>query len=364
MLVYIICFVITIFLTFCAEKCFKGKKKYLGIIFSIFVILVPSIVAGLRDYSVGTDVQVYVIRTFNLATNSSSLANFLDQYNVDIGYTIFNYIVALFTKNPQWILFMTQAVICSLVYILAYKERNNISMTMFMMIYLLTMFNQSLNIARQSMAIAFTIFSYKYLKERKIVKYSICMVLATCFHSTAILALPMYFINILVNSKAKKRYQVLIILLLVLVIAFFEDVLRFVIYDLHLLSERYLYYLGDSSDSQISMFQVVYRIVLIVIVVMNKKRIDEKTYNLVFTLLIINLLTYILNSVTMYAGRISYYYGEIAILISISAISNNWKKRENKNFFNILMTIFFVTNFIVQYIIGNSGETYPYKFLN
>lgn len=364
MLVYILCFIITIFLTYCAERCFRGKKKCLGIIFSIFVILVPSTLAGLRDYSIGTDVKVYVIRTFNLAVNSSSLVDLLNQYNVDIGYTVFNYIVSLFTENPQWILFMTQAVICSLVYILAYRERNNISMTMFMMIYLLTMFNQSLNIARQSMAIAIIIFSYKYLKERKLVKFFVCTLLAACFHSTAILALPIYFINILINSRAKKRYQILIIVLLVMVIAFFEDVLRFMVYDLHLLSERYLYYLSSSSDTQISIFQLVYRMFLVLIVVLNKKRMDEKTYNIMFTLLIINFFTYLLNSVTMYAGRISYYYGEIATLISISTISNNWKKKENKIFFNILMMIFFVTNFIILYVIGNSGETYPYKFLN
>lgn len=364
MLVYILSFAVTIFFTYCAEVSFKSRKKYIGIIVSIFAILVPSLVAGLRDYSIGTDVEVYVLRTFNLAANSSTLSEFLSEYNVDIGYTVFNFIVSRFTENPQAILFMTQFVIASLVYICAYRERENVSMTMFMTIYLLTMFNQSLNIARQSIAIALTIFSYTYLRKNKLIKYILCIILATCFHSTAIFAVPIYFINKLVNSKAKRKYQIIIILAFVMSITFFEEILKFAIYDLHILSERYLYYLNDTTTTTISLFQIIFRIVLIVIIVLNKKRIEIEKYNLMFTLLIINLLTYLFNAITMYAGRISYYYGQIAMLIAISTISTKWKKRENRIAFNICIIIFFIISFIIQYVIGNSGETYPYKFLS
>ena len=56
-LIYLFMFILTVSTAALADKCFKRKLKVLGIALLVFVILIPSVLAGVRGNDVGRDVQ-------------------------------------------------------------------------------------------------------------------------------------------------------------------------------------------------------------------------------------------------------------------------------------------------------------------
>ena len=66
---YIVCFLLTIFLTILSELCFKKKNKFLGCFFALITIFIPSYIAGVRNLDVGRDIKLYVDPIVNAAKN-------------------------------------------------------------------------------------------------------------------------------------------------------------------------------------------------------------------------------------------------------------------------------------------------------
>lgn len=67
---------------------------------------------------------------------------------------------------------------------------------------------------RQAIAIAFFIYSFKYLEKEENLKYLFCIVLASLFHYTAIILV----IFVLLNSKSIKIKEIIIVGLLIIII--------------------------------------------------------------------------------------------------------------------------------------------------
>lgn len=61
---------------------------------------------------------------------------------------------------------------------------------------------QSMNIMRQMMGVSILLFSLKFVRERKLIPFIICVILATGFHSVCIIFIAVYFLyGIKINIK-------------------------------------------------------------------------------------------------------------------------------------------------------------------
>lgn len=234
-MIYIILFAITICFTFIAEMNFRKNNRTVGIIFSILAVIIPSILAGIRTLDIGIDVQIYVQQNFTTAIYSDSLKECIQSCNTDILYVVINYVISRISNNINLFMFIIELINMILVYIYIYKKRKSIHMWLAVAAYLLVFYNISLNLVRQSLAISVIIFSMTYAENRDFVKYGICVIIATLLHSTAILALPIYFIyNIfnIKNTKKKNILEILIIISAIFVVVNYENIIEFLIYDL------------------------------------------------------------------------------------------------------------------------------------
>ena len=110
-MVYIIMFVITILFTYIAERNFDKKNKFIGVIFSILAIALPSIVAGLRNLDIGLDISVYVEQNFQTALQSQSFKECLGNLNTDFLYIVINYIISRMSDNINVLLFIIELII-------------------------------------------------------------------------------------------------------------------------------------------------------------------------------------------------------------------------------------------------------------
>lgn len=122
MIIYILMFICSLFFIYIGEqldveKNFKKtavlvgnsvfyvpsiiKMTTIGGIY-LLAILLPSFLAGYRDYTIGTDVLVYGNIWFHNAILSNNFWNYMEWANnssIGVLYATFNYVVSRFTSN-------------------------------------------------------------------------------------------------------------------------------------------------------------------------------------------------------------------------------------------------------------------------
>ena len=170
-----------------------SKKNAQGFkLLSIFISAIILIVfAGLRSSNVGTDTNNYVGIFQDFSYYQGSI--FEINTTIEIGY-LFIQKIALFFSKQYWALLTTIAVFAVIPYFYVIKKLSkNVILSVFVYITLaiyLIFFNAS----RQGVAVAIASISIIYLFKRSMIKYFLCIVIASLFHNTAIILLPFYFV--------------------------------------------------------------------------------------------------------------------------------------------------------------------------
>lgn len=138
---------------------------------------------------------------------------------LETGYALINRMVGYFTNDPIWLFFVCAIIICFPVFMLF---RNSEKPWLAVLLWIsIGPYLESFNTMRGAMAASILIFSLKYMQERKIVKYIIVVLIATTFHSIAILMLLAYFLPLIKPSKK----SVLFIIMVVAVAPIFSEIL-------------------------------------------------------------------------------------------------------------------------------------------
>ena len=166
MIIYLITFLITCVLCAILQRYIKNKT--LKVIFSIIIILIPSILGGFRDLTIGTDVLVYGEDYFNYATNYNSLIDYITAFDMDIGYLTINFLVSRFTSDVHIFLFVLQLIINTLVFIVMYRYKEKIPLWMSMLCYLTLYYCRTFNFLRQSLALAIVFLRDSVYRKKKV----------------------------------------------------------------------------------------------------------------------------------------------------------------------------------------------------
>ena len=399
MFAYILVLLLTCLLAEITQRISEKNNKKIIILLSLLVILVPSAFAGLRDTKIGTDVELYVTPNFYYATQSASLGEYFETSKEEPLYTIMNFVVSRFTNDVNWLLFIIQLIMTSLVYVTIYKQRKRMPMWFGMMVYMILFYTRFLNLIRQGIAVCIVVFAFNFIEDKKPIKYFASIIIAMLFHRTAIVALPLYFINILLNKEDKKSKKIMLgIYILVIASIFFYDIILNVLLNINILPNKFELYLTkykkESFDPEIfytlfKLIWVIWTILLYKNIKKNDTSVKFKVSLLLFDIIFLQYSTRILN-----AERISYYFGTIGeiLLIPQIPIANNSafikqllekiekkfkiniinkmpKKLTNiinnaeiiKRITTIVIVLLLILYFYWYYIRYSAGEIYPYK---
>ena len=398
MLVYFGMFAVVALLTYIAQRLFEKEedknKKKIAIVLSIIIILIPSIVAGLRDTSIGTDVDKYVGPDFGYAVKSESIGAYFETSQEEPLYTLLNYIVSRFTTDVHWILFFVQLIMTTLVYLAIYQQRKKIPMWISMLIYLFLIYTRFLNLIRQGIAVCFIIFAFRYIEKQKLKPYLLIILIATLFHRTAILALPLYFIYWLVNQNNKRSKKLMIVMYILLIISvFYYDIFLELFLKINILPDKFQVYIDkfqkDSFDPNI--FLTLYKGIWLVLVAIFYKELNKNDKNTKFfiNLLVIDIILTQFSIKITYADRLTYYYGCIGQLflipqlpkvITVKNLEKLYFKLPNKKekiylrlpeklrndklleiIVKVIIVLLLVLYFYWCFIHYSAGEIYPYK---
>lgn len=216
MLPYIICFLLTICLAVFAEYLDeKNSKWYYAIAF--LVVLTPAILAGCRDYNIGTDVLVYAKNYHEQAIKNGFDMSVVEMDSKGLDSKGFFYLAVIssfFSDSLNVFLFAISFVINTCIYVSLHNMRQYSSIWLGEAIFLLCCYNETFNMMKQDLAMAIIILSASYVINHQYIKGLFLVGVAYIFHSSAIIGL--FIISIVYianriddikNSESKKLLQ-------------------------------------------------------------------------------------------------------------------------------------------------------------
>ena len=370
MLIYLIVILLTTLLTFFAQKSLD-KSKALFVVLSSLVLFVPSFVAGARDNCIGTDVEVYEHKMFNLAVKSETFIDYVESSSNELLFQVINYVASCLSNSFGMALFLIEFVIVLFGYLAMLRMRHYAPVWVMMLLYLLGFYNLSFNLMRQMVAMSVLLFAFTYLlRDRNYKKYFVLVVLAFLFHKTAAIGGIVFGWIFLALDGGEKRHKIMTFLYVAGCIGAFV-LFRFLLELLAGLGGRFEHYVayGGGSDAgpKWASKTVVYTILLlgdflIIFAVLLARHLGESQRDLLYVvgmLATIDIMSELLGKYTVFASRLSCYFCAPYVLVLPRLMSINVLSDRTRYVFRGLLILGFMV--IWARMLQSTGETVPYK---
>lgn len=216
----------------------KNKYKYLFMIIPLFLF------AAIRGNGKG-DYFAYIDRGAKIKNIYDIL---YDNYaGMEIGYRAIAYLVYILKLPRQFtVIFMN---VISLTNISVYIKKNSEDWSLSLLLFMPLFFLFDMHAARTAVSISICALGYKYIKEKNLVKYIICVMIGCMFHSVAVISILAYFIS----YKRITLKTGLIVLMFEMAIIRFININTFLSHAFNLIhlnyfSEKILTYTTTKSD--------------------------------------------------------------------------------------------------------------------
>ncbi|NKD46799.1 EpsG family protein [Mammaliicoccus sciuri] len=330
-------------------KVILTKNKTTENIFLMLASLLMMLIVSLRNLSFGTDTLVYVekFRQYNLI-EFSQIINYLNSMDEkDKTFYLLVRTINYIGLEETFIVVLFSILFLISIFWLIYKYSNNSLISIILFICLGYLFF-SLTGLRQTFALTFIIISYKYLLERKKYKFIILVLLASLFHSTALVFLIAYP---LVYLKLGIKHLVVLIIAFLINILFNSQI--YSLLDNIMLNEKYEYYLQNEESLNYSGFLIQLSIFLFCLIfkkmILTKSPENITYYNLMFIGLIFQL--FATNIAVIF--RISLYFSIFSIILLPNVISGikdvNVKILVNTLVIVVLLMYLFISGYYEGY---------------
>lgn len=293
------------FLLLKKENSLKIRKTYLYIV-SIILILE----SGLRGLSVGDDTLTYsdsfesikytswadIFRYFNFFSGGN-------YENRDPGYDIFQKFFQIFSDDYRVYLFFIAIIFFSSLF--HFLSRNTFGLFELILAFLIycTLFYYFFSITgiRQTITTSVALYCSKYIKERKILKFLIPIMIASFIHSSVLIFLPFYFVSGL--KKIKLNFLIALILFF-MIFVFKQNVVYFLIS-----GSVYETYLSDLNGAGTLVFtSLILFVVLSSYFIIDKMAKKYPDYIIYYNAILMALILVPLTWVNSNAMRVVQYY--------------------------------------------------------
>ena len=180
-------FLIVFLAAFFDTKKVKGRNIYI-----IIVGFVLFLISGLRNLDVGPDDTTIYYQSY-LANANYSYKEVYSSTPKDPFYSLFvRALYDIIGPNYTVLLCVFAAIFVFSVCRLLIKNNTEDPLLSFVILLAMGFFAFSMTAIRQIIAMSFTLWSYQFLKEKKLIKFIICVYLGSLFHKTALVFMIVY----------------------------------------------------------------------------------------------------------------------------------------------------------------------------
>lgn len=246
----------------------------------------------------------------------------------------------------------------SLLY-LAYKwASRDLMLSLFVFACMGQLYMNCFNAVRQTMAIAFFYFALRYIFDKKFWHYTLCILLAASFHSTALMLFPLYW---LLNRHWKKIIVFIVAGLLLASGSLIVTLIKNSGYS------PYLYFAKFTEDS--SVIQYLYLAMSAFIFLFSNRLMRDHPYRTIFlnlnSLVMICYICFLLFSgtpLTMVMVRMNYYF-MFGYAVSLPAIIHGFDGRALRvGGYSLLIAALCFLFINAAIINGANNNTLPFTF--
>jgi len=336
---------------------------FYGILLIVYILF--TLIAATRYY-VGTDYNTYTIHQIPQALSGGTDTG----YDVEILYKALIQLGAAL-GSYQWIFALTHIIILLFIFLYIKDRSVNYSQSLFIFVFC-TFFNFSLNGMRQSIATAIFLYSTKYISEKKIIRYYLCIAVAILFHTSAIVYL--FFYPLAYLRLNKKRIIVILPILLMLSVG--SKYIYKLLFALSLKLNLYSKFFGSVYDNVLNftdmyvLFLVLNIVILLFFYFLDTNESErmslpdgESSVEGLNTDINIQLVATVFSAISFVipgAFRAIYMF----IPIQITLLPNMLKKIERKDIrvlITVLFGIYYIFLFSYLILYHNQNETLPYQ---
>lgn len=346
MKIYFLVFIITLFIQFVPVK---SDKQYLR---RIIITFIPLFLFGALRVNFGLDYPTYEAE-FLAAHKYNDLTEISE--HSEIGYILLERMI------PSWrlLLVFTSAFTCIAYICVFYKcIPSRYSWVAICLLFLAgdkTIFFQFSGI-RNAIAIAIMLLAFPLLRDRKFIPYLGMSLLAMCFHTSAIIFMPIFYFVCNNEDMKKKEAWIWVIAMFLLQIIdlglLFEQVTGFV----NTYFDRYNHYAeealeqGDVRSPLIRCFIAFFVLMSVWFMRTTKLNKDE---NILCRMSLLYIFAYLLGALNL---RISQYLG-FTFVCGLTILLSKWHLKTEKNIFCIVT---FVYLFYAFFIVWMGRPSFPY----
>lgn len=336
--VYIACLVSRIFN--------ENNNKILAGMFLLLAFLSMFFISGFR-YGVGTDYFNYEYIFKNISLNNIS---------AEFSYDFLSIFIKKFFSNAQIIFLVTSFIILMLFFISIpkYSKRYELSIFLFITMY---HFYYSMNIVRQYIAISIVLYGIRYIFSENFKKYLFCVIFASTFHSSAIIAIIIYFLR----KKFLLDNHITTIIIFLFALLVYNNVEN-VFYYVSILIPKYKIYTQNSINIEEGSYLnvIVYGILLFIMYLYKNKIIQRDKENILYmNMLVVTFILSIVDFKTVLFGRVLLYFSIYCILI-IPKFIDIFNKKLKIIMYLCILYVGFLYNIIL--LSFNFSNVLPFAF--
>ena len=317
---------------------YKTEKNYI-----IIALIVYLLFFGLRGY-IFTDCYQYHEFYEDLDYPKYTIT-YIDAL-FEPGYIISNIILHSISDNPFFFQFIWTLIDIILLYIILRRETNKYFLLAFA--FLIPFFEGiQMNLFRNIKAILIFFLAIKYIRQQKLIKYTLSILLASTFHLTALLFWPLYFI---INKNMRKS---MIIICCTSIIFYFIG-LNSLLGDMIVIAsflggkfERITNSYIDSAEQTGFTFGFIYRTILMLYFLILYKKLSKKNLIMLNLSLLYICCSMFFNDILVLRDRFIALFA-LAIPCILPYVAPCINSRGRKNMFIILNLLFTLAYTYVQ----------------
>lgn len=320
---------------------------------AITLILIFPVLLGAMRYNVGSDFQTYS-GMYDIVKNISfgewiRNTDFIN--GTPTGMYILSRIANLFDSEKVFFGLTIICIFLPIVFALL-KDWNDIPVELAAFVFLTTEFPTNLNIIKQGIAISLIFWGFKYIYDKKYIKYLLVIFVAFIFHQTAIIAVPLYFLwN--KHKKVSILRKIISLIICVLVIFFMNTILEQI-------GGYWSSYIDSEGTSNQLFFLNLIWLVVFLFFYKPLVKLDKRNDLLIFIYLIGVVFTAI-GFWSVFGKRIANYFTIVQIILipQLTYVANE----KSKKIVRIGIILYAVALFIYMYMYGGHANIFPYQLI-
>ena len=306
--------------------------------------------AALRATTVGGDLENYIPAFLTISQIPWSE---LWMYPWEYGYVLLNKILSLVSFDER-VLLVGVGLVVTLGYVRFIRVYSKTAWLSLFLLIAMGYYITSLSMLRQSLAVVCVLNSIQYVENRNFRKFALCVLIAVCFHYTAIAFFLLYPLS---RFKISIGYFICL-----LAFAFLLSVFVFFFVLLQLIEKYYSIYEGKmESEGGYSMLLLLLAITFGGLLVRQYNHIADRRFDVFCQMLIVACCLQLFSLQFSLFARVVLYY-QIAIVVFIPEVLSFIKDRYLAFFCKMGVVMGAVSFFIWIYLANNSSGILPYAF--